>query len=300
MEAAAHQVPGKKVLFIVNPAAGTSSKRNLPGLIKNVVDPGRFDTEVRFTEKPGHARAIAKEAVAQDFQVIYAVGGDGTVNEVAGALIHTPAVLGILPMGSGNGLARHFRLPLMVKRSLRLLEKGRVVSIDYGLVNKIPFFCTAGVGFDAYVGKLFSEDPSRGGAVYVRKVLEALFRYKPAHYRLIIKGEQLEMEAFLVTFANASQYGNEAFIAPAADITDGMMDVVIFSSFPLIVAPALGIRLFTRMIDKSRFVQMIRCEKAILHGPTENMVIHYDGETHHCGREMEVEMVKKGLRILVP
>ncbi|HDR88354.1 MAG TPA: diacylglycerol kinase family lipid kinase [Bacteroidetes bacterium] len=289
-----------KVFFVVNPAAGTSSKRNLPGLIKNYLDPGRFDPVVRFTEKPGHAREIAKEGVEQGVPLIYAVGGDGTVNEVAGALINTPAVLGILPMGSGNGLARHFRLPLMVRRSLKLLEKGKVVTMDYGMVNKIPFFCTAGVGFDAYVGKLFSEDPSRGGAVYVRKALEALFRYKPDDYTLIINGKQLGIHAFLVTFANASQYGNEAFIAPAADITDGLMDVVIFSSFPLIVAPALGIRLFTRMIDKSRFVQMIRCEKALLYGPSEKMVIHYDGETHQCGREMEVEIVKAGLRILVP
>ncbi len=292
--------PGETVLVLVNPISGTGSKKGIPERIRKDLSGMGYDPVVYFTEGKGHAGSLVKDHLARGIEKVVAVGGDGTVNEVATALVHTSAVLGIVPMGSGNGLARHLGLPFGIGQSLDLLQQGKTLGMDYGTINGIPFFCTAGVGFDAYVGKLFSEAMTRGFGVYLTKTVQALFQYHPGHYVLEVGDQRIETDAFVVTFANASQYGNRATIAPGADLTDGKMDLVIVSPFPLVMAPALGIQLFTRLIDRSRYVQVIRCEEAKVIAPSGEIFIHYDGESDTTERLVETRVVRNGLRVLVP
>ncbi len=264
------------------------------------VDKNRYDPYFFHTEIPGHATEITNEYLARGFRLFVAVGGDGTVNEVGRALTGTGATLGIVPRGSGNGLARHFRIPVSIRRSVKVLMSGVTLPMDYGLINGTPFFCTAGIGFDAYVGKLFAELPARGLANYVKASVLEFFRYRPKDYTFRIQGQEFTKRAFLVTFANASQFGNDAYIAPHANAADGLIDVVIFSPFPLASVPDLGLKLFTKRIDQSRYIDIIHCSEVEIFLDTEKGVIHYDGEPGETGNRVHVKVQAGGLNIIIP
>lgn len=290
----------EKIAFIINPASGIRPKRGLSHQILDNIDAARYEAEIFQTQIPGHATSITREALSRGVRKIIAVGGDGTVNEIARALIGTQGILGIIPRGSGNGLARHFRIPISLARAMSVLSEGKVIPLDYGMINDIPFFCTAGVGFDAHVGKKFAELPARGIATYVKASVLEFFRYRSHDYTFRIQGHKFTKKAFLVTFANASQFGNEAYIAPHANASDGLIDMVIFSPFPVTSVPDLGVRLFTRRIDKSRYIDIIHCREAEIELDTPVGVIHYDGEPGTTGNKVQVKVRKGGLHILVP
>ena len=220
----------KRILFIVNPISGTRGKESILHIINNTIDNETFEPEILFTRKKGDALQIISEKIAEGFKYFVAVGGDGTVNEVGSAIINTDCVMGIIPLGSGNGLARHLRIPLDAAKAIQVINKLRVESIDYGLVNGLPFFCTCGVGFDAHIGYRFAKEKGRGFFNYVKVALTDFIRYKPKKYKVKIDGTQkMKVKAFLITCANASQYGNNAYIAPNADIQDGLLDIAIMS-----------------------------------------------------------------------
>ncbi|MDP2816446.1 MAG: diacylglycerol kinase family protein, partial [Rectinemataceae bacterium] len=242
---------------------------------------------------------IAKESLAAGIQKIVAVGGDGTVNEVASALIDTDAVMGILPKGSGNGLSRHLRIPMSIPRAIQLINRRRVTPIDYGLINGIPFFCTAGVGFDAHIGHHFSMLSSRGLTSYVKTTIKEFLSYKPQPYTLKIQDQTIEREAFLITAANASQWGNNAYIAPGASVQDGLLDIMVVSPFPKFLSPAYGLILFSRMIDKSHFVELFRVNELIIERELPGYV-HYDGEPISMGNSLSITLKPGGLNIFVP
>ena len=230
--------------------------------------------------------------------MVVAVGGDGTVNEVGRALINSGTAMGIIPCGSGNGLARHLLLPIDVKRSIEIINKFEVHDLDYGIINGHPFFCTCGMGFDAFVSKKFAEAGKRGLATYVETVLREGLSYKPETYKIIDENGVARHKAFLISCANASQYGNNAYIAPQASMSDGMLDVVIMEPFDMIEASQISIEMMSKTLDKNSKIKSFRCRRLHIEREREG-VIHYDGDPVESGKEVDIELQPKGIKIVV-
>ncbi len=263
------------------------------------VDRSRCDYVVVKTQHAGHAVDIAAAAVADKTDVVVAVGGDGTVNEVGRSLIHTDTVLGIIPCGSGNGLARHLQIPLEPKAAIDILNEGESLCIDYGKINGIPFFCTCGVGFDAFVSLKFADSGKRGPLTYLENMLREILDYKPETYEIENGAGTVRYKAFLIACGNASQYGNNAYIAPQASLTDGLMDVTILEPFTVLDVPTLSFQLFNKTLDQNSRIKTFR-EKRIKIHRMEGGVVHFDGEPVMAGKDIEVEMVPHGLHVLTP
>lgn len=288
----------KKIAFIINPFSGTNNKKQIPELIVNELDNSTFDSKIEFTNYKGHGKVLASEFVSAGYDYVVAVGGDGTVNEIASALIDTTVGLGIIPVGSGNGLARHLSIPMNTKAAIQQLNVSETVKIDYGLVNKQPFFCTCGTGFDAYVSTEFAKSQNRGVMTYIEKMITGYFNYKSQNYHLVGKGIDLKDNAFVITFANASQWGNNAYIAPQASVQDGMMDISIMSNFPIFAIPTLALQLFIKTIDKDLFVTTLRTNEITLFRD-EDGPFHYDGEPYQEGKKVHIKIIKDGLHVMV-
>lgn len=282
----------------MNPISGTSSKETVPELVDRYIDTGKFSYEIRHTEYAGHAEKMARQAAADGVDICVAVGGDGTVNEVARAIVHTPTALGIIPCGSGNGLARHLMIPLNVRKAIELINTCEIHDLDYGVINGYPFFCTCGMGFDAYVSQKFAEAGKRGPITYVQKVLEEGLKYQPETYELRDDKGTATYKAFLVSCANASQYGNNCYIAPQASMSDGLMDVIIMEPFDLLEAPQISIDMFNKTLDKSSKIKTFRTKRLFIHRSKPG-VIHYDGDPVMTDADVEVKLMEKGIRIII-
>ncbi len=204
----------EKIVFVINPIAGNRTQSGLKEKILKLVD--HFFPEPYFFEtgKQGEATVIVKEKVKEGIKRFVAVGGDGTVNEVARGLVNTEAAVGIIPTGSGNGLARHLGIPLSLPGAIDFLRNARPVAVDYGILNGTPFFCTAGIGFDAMIGQEFSLLGKRGFFSYLRLILARFISYTPQKYVIRINEREIRKDLFLVTFANSSQYGNSKRLLP--------------------------------------------------------------------------------------
>jgi YegS/Rv2252/BmrU family lipid kinase len=290
----------EKILFLINPVSGTRHKRSLPGMIDELIDKNIFDVEVIITKYKGEATEIVRQKLIENYRYFVAMGGDGTVNEIAKALINSQGILGIIPVGSGNGLARHLKIPLEPRKALQVINRLKYQAIDYGLINNNPFFCTCGVGFDALIGEKFAQCKGRGLSNYVKTTISEYFNYKPEIYQITIDNERIiSQPAFLITFANASQYGNNAYIAPNADIRDGKLDICILAPFKLFKAPGIGIKLFSKNIDKSRLMKSERASHILLERASEG-VVHFDGEPHRMGKQIEISLVNHGLKVIIP
>lgn len=290
----------EKILFLINPISGTRHKEHLPEMITELLDSAIFDIEIVVTKYKGEATEIVHKKLIENYRYFVAVGGDGTVNEIAKALVNTQAIMGIIPVGSGNGLARHLQIPLQPRKAIQLINKQKYLAIDYGLINNMPFFCTCGVGFDALIGEKFAQSKGRGLSNYVKTTIREYFNYKPEMYQITIDNKKkINCPAFLITFANGSQYGNNAYIAPHADISDGKLDMCILSPFKLYEAPGIGIRLFAKNIDKSSLMHSERASNIILERASEG-VVHFDGEPSRMGKKLEISLINKGLNVLIP
>ena len=200
----------KKISFIINPISGTQGKEQILKWLDEKLDKSRYIPEVIYTERAGHAVEIAALKAKEEAFAVVAIGGDGTINEIARSLVHTKTALGIIPCGSGNGLARHLQIPMDAKKAINIINEGLIDIIDYGKINDVPFFCTCGVGFDAFVSLQFSKAGRRGPLIYLEKTLLESLKYKPETYELEMDGSTLRYKAFLIACGNASQYGNNA------------------------------------------------------------------------------------------
>ncbi|MBO7067355.1 MAG: YegS/Rv2252/BmrU family lipid kinase [Bacteroidaceae bacterium] len=286
------------VWFIVNPISGTTDKSRIVNLIPSYMDAERFDVKVLYTEYRGHAARIAYQAVGEGVDVVVAVGGDGTVNEIARCLIHTQTALGIIPCGSGNGLARHLFIPMNPEGALQVLSTCEIEALDYGKINDTPFFCTCGIGFDAFVSSKFAKSERRGLLTYIENTLREGVRYKPDTYEIEIDGETQHYKAFLIACANASQYGNNVYIAPQASMSDGLMDVTIMEPFTMLEAPQIAIQLFNKTIDKNSRIRTFKCKSMRIHR-SQPGVIHFDGDPKDEGTDIWVNLVPKGIHMVV-
>ncbi|WP_459189326.1 diacylglycerol/lipid kinase family protein [Parabacteroides sp. APC149_11_2_Y6] len=287
------------VRAIINPISGVGSKRKIPKMIENAFRDCGCNLEISFTEYPGHASELTKLAVDQGANCIIAVGGDGTVNEIARAMIHSNAVLGIIPKGSGNGLARELHIPIDARRALDLIVKGHKTTIDCCKANGRIFFCTCGVGFDAAVSQKFAGEKRRGSLTYIKNTVEEYLSYKPEPYELLVDNQTIKEKAFLVACGNASQYGNNAFIAPHANIQDGKMDITILSPFtPLDIAP-LAIQLFTKQIDRNSKIKTFKGQSVTIIRQKPG-VMHLDGEPIMADSKIEISIIPKSLNVFTP
>lgn len=287
----------EKIIFIINPVSGKKKKKNIPELIKNAFS-NKDDYKIIHTKFSGDATQIVKKYLNKGHKKFVAVGGDGTVNEIASALVETEAILGIIPMGSGNGLARHLKIPLKPTKALDLIQHGNHTRIDYGEINNRKFFCTTGVGFDAHIGNVFSKIEGRGFSNYVKATISEFRKYQPKRYEISMNGTTIMRDAFLITFANASQYGNNAHIAPKANIKDGKMEISILRTFPLITAPGIGARLFLKNIDKSNYLETYQCNSIVVKCKSPD-IIHYDGEPEEMDEILHVKIIPDGLNVFV-
>lgn len=289
----------KKILFIINPKSGTLGKSNWIAMATKMLAQ-HFDLEFQYTTHRGHACELAQKAVARKIPIVAAVGGDGTVNEIASALIHSDTALAILPLGSGNGLARDLGISTLLPFSaVEAIKKGKTIQIDYGTANGVPFFCTCGVGFDAHISRIFATNKKRGFWNYLALTIREYFRYKPVEFSLEYDGKIIKKKAFIVNCANIQQLGNNAYIAPKANYTDGLLNITILRPFGFIGAIRIGTSLFFKQIDKIRYTETFECERLVLNIPS-NTPFHYDGEAAQVPNRIEIEAVRLGLKVIIP
>ena len=287
----------KKVTFIMNPHSGTHDKGEIPQIIRETIADSLFDYHVETTRYAGHAAEIARQCKERGDDIAVAVGGDGTVNEVARSLVHSDTALGIIPCGSGNGLARHLCIPMDVRKAVGIINLCKIEALDYGVINGLPFFCTCGMGFDAFISMKFAEAGKRGPITYAENVLKEGLKYKPETYEVIDETGAKRYKAFLIACANASQYGNNAYIAPKATMTDGLLDVIIMEPFNAFDAPQISIDMFNKTLDKNSKIKMFRAKR--IHIQRERRgVIHYDGDPIMTGTEIDVHIESKGINMI--
>ena len=284
--------------FIVNPISGTRSKEGIGELIGQVLDASRFDLRIVRTEYAGHASVIASQCVSEGCDICVAVGGDGTVNEVARSLVQSQTALGIVPCGSGNGLARHLRIPMDAREALDIINQGQTDFFDYGIINSQPFFCTCGMGFDAFVSEKFAEAGKRGLTTYIEKVLKESLKYQPDTYTVEDETGTHKYKAFLLACANAAQYGNNAYIAPRASMQDGLLDVIVMEPFTVFEAPQMAIDLFAKTLGNNHRIKTFQARRVHIHREKEG-AIHYDGDPMQMGCDIDVTIEPLGLKAVV-
>ena len=278
------------MLFIVNPISGRYRKNIIISYLK------KMGYKVVFTEYGGHAEQLAREATEK---VIVAVGGDGTVNEVGRGIVGTDKVLGIIPCGSGDGLALHLGISRYYRRAINTILQGRVKTIDSATINGRPFFSVCGVGFDAIVSERFAKSKTRGLVKYIEHGLKTWMEYAPEKYLIDIDGKQWENDAALITVGNSSQWGNNAKIAPLADIDDGYLDVTIVDMFGVVDIPALSYLLMTGQLDENQKVHCYRGRNITI---TRKVIgpAHADGDWFNAGMTLNIKIIPKSLNVIVP
>ena len=286
----------RKVLFIINPVSGGKKKDQVPHLIQKNLDTSLFEPTIVFTNGAMHASKLASDAVGE-YQYVVAVGGDGTVNEIASSIVETNTALGIIPFGSGNGLARFLGIPMDTTAAIKTLNKAKVELIDSAKIDGQWFFNMAGMGFDAHISEVFAQDKTRGFWAYVRSSFREIINYKSETYHIEIDGATYVREAFMLSFANSSQYGNNAHVSPKASVQDGLLDVCIIKPFPLYRFIEMGVRMFTKSADKSKYVEIIKGKNIIVKrgkaGPA-----HLDGEPQMVGPDAEINIMPGSLKII--
>tara|TARA_B100000809_G_scaffold177750_1_gene175304 strand:+ start:2157 stop:3026 length:870 start_codon:yes stop_codon:yes gene_type:complete len=287
----------KHLLFIINPISGTRSKKKIPKLINQHLTK-EFTSNIINTEYAQHATEIAL-AERHNYDAIIAVGGDGTINEVAKGLIGSNTPMGIIPMGSGNGLARHMKLPLAIDKAIEVLNTFKIKKIDTCQVNGKSFLITSGVGFEARIGHLFAKQKKRGFSNYIKAIINGIKGYTSRIYQIEVDGKKITTQAFTISVANANQYGNNAFISPFSDIQDGLMNLCIIRPFPKVMAVGVSTKLLTKRIHKSKYYESILGKKITISSLDDNQY-HIDGEPELNKKHLlQYEILPLSLQILV-
>ena len=291
----------EKILFIVNPISGHHDKSKFPSIVDALIDKDKFEYTIKLTERGGHAAELTKQAIEDQYDIIVAVGGDGTINEVATNMIGASQTFAIVPYGSGNGLARHLHLPLKPKKIItEVINKGVKAKIDTATMNGVPYISIAGVGFDAIIADFFAKDPNRGFKTYVKLVTEKYFKFKPEKYHLTLDDkEEIDCEPLFISFANSNQFGFNAAVSPHASLNDGLLDVCIFKKPSFIQVPWVAERLLTQKIDHTHFVDIHKASKIKVIREKKD-IANIDGEAVMMEKDITVEILPLSLNILLP
>lgn len=283
----------RKIHFIINPIAGVKKKVKVVDELKKELDPS-FDYGIDFTEYALHATELSKSAIEKGADAVIAVGGDGTINEVAKALIGSEVALGVIPMGSGNGFARHMEIPMRLKEAIHCINRFNNERIDTGVVNGQAFVATVGMGFDALVGRRFADFGKRGLFSYMKVSTNEFLNFKSEDYSLIIDGQEIHTKAFLINIANIGQYGNNAWIAPSASVQDGLLNVCILEPFPQFMIGDIIIKLFNKHLDRSEYYKSFLAKEVKVINPS---LYHMDGEPMDKS-VLEIKVVPNSLKVI--
>jgi diacylglycerol kinase (ATP) len=289
----------RNILFIINPISGVGKQRDIEKQLDSYVDKENYNFEVAYTEYAGHAVEIAQSAVDRDFDIIVAVGGDGSVNEVARGVFGSKAALGIIPTGSGNGLARHLGIPVDIRKAIDIIIEGKKMLIDTASINDELFVSIVGIGFDALVAEKFAGHKQRGFFTYAKIAASEYLFYRSKKFILYIDGQRIKRKAFFISIANAGQFGYNAVISPNALINDGFIDICILKKVPLYAAPFVIRRLFSNSIDSSKYIEIIKAKEVRIIKNIKHK-IHIDGDPASSSNELLIRVQAKSLSVVVP
>ncbi len=287
----------KKVLFIVNPVAGRKRTVTVERKIQRYLDFSEWDYTFVYTRYKGHGKKRAEQAVEANYDVVVVAGGDGSVNEVLQGLYGSSVTLAILPLGSGNGIARSLKIPLRLNTSIGLLQTGRPREIDVGSANGRLFLGTAGVGFDALITRKFEGRKRRGLWSYLNLIVSHVGSYKSVDWRIEIDGKSRKMKAFMITAANAPQLGYNFFWAPEAKMTDGHFRIIQVYASSFWARICIGVRAFTKSLNNGKNVKMEAARTLRIH-KNGKFFIQLDGEAMPCHSSVEIKMMPKRLKVL--
>ena len=286
----------KKVLYIINPISGVGKQKIMEKMLVKY-SASNIDYKIEYTKYAQHAIELTKQN-CDKYDAIVVVGGDGSVNEVGQALINTNTAFGIIPTGSGNGLARHLKIPLKIKDAILNINNFNVVTLDSANINDTFFLNVAGIGFDALIAHKFAQYGKRGFSSYIKITSKEFKHFKPQKIDITIDGNKIKDEVFLLSIANGSQFGNNAYIAPTASMNDGLLNVTSLKKFPLISAPKLAYMLFTKKIDKLKFSKAYKAKHIIIEQKGE-ILAHIDGEPVTFTDRIEIKIIPNSLKIIV-
>ena len=288
----------KKILCIINPISGAGRQEVVEKLLKQYSDDHTIDYTIECTTSAGQATEISKTR-RKDYDAIIAAGGDGSINEIVQGLVNTDTALGIIPIGSGNGFARHLKIPLKLEKAIGVINDFNLERIDTAKIDDHYFANVAGIGFDALVAHEFALFGKRGFSSYVRVTAKELLKFRPLRVQLTTDGIRHEVNAFLLSVANGSQFGNNAWIAPAASARDGKLNITILKQFPLISSPALVYRLFMKSFDKSKYTENYTAQHIVLEKEGE-IIAHMDGDPYKFKDRININVLPESLNVIVP
>lgn len=289
----------KKVFFIINKFSGTGYLPEVEGRIITRCGELNMECTIEFTKKRGHAKDLATDAVSKKFDFVFAVGGDGTVNEVAQGLVNTGVTMGILPKGSGNGLARHLSIPLKIKPALDLLQSKARVAMDTMIINGDLSVNVSGIGFDAHIAKLFGEHGKRGLSTYAKLTLREFSTFSEFPSEVILDGNKIRRDVFMLSIANSSQFGNDARISPMASVHDGLMDICFLKKVPVLSLAGFAHKMFRSKVHESQFMEIVRAKQVEMHF-SQPMAYHIDGEPMNPATDFSIQINPGSLNMLVP
>lgn len=290
----------RNLLFIVNPISGIGKQKKIEELLESNIDSTLFDYTVRYTERIHHGKELAREAVAQGcFDAIVAVGGDGSVNDVVSGMAGSNMTLGIIPCGSGNGLARNLKIPLTPSHAIEVLNHYKIAEIDTIYLNDRVVTSIAGIGFDARVARRMKQARVRGLQAYAKIILTDYPTYKEHTFRLSIDGNEIERKAWFISFANSNQFGYNTAIAPLAKLDDGLIDVCIVDRIPLLHLPLTAPLMYLNHFELSQHVEYFKANEVTVFNNDEKWV-NIDGEGERIGTELHFRNIRKSLKVLVP
>lgn len=287
----------RKFFFIINPRSGKQNAEEIICCIQKHFEGNALYSIGQWTNLT-EFDALAATINHAGYTDIVAVGGDGSVNLTARRLVHSDLTLGIIPTGSGNGLARSLGISLNPNEALKQISIGTTIKIDSGEVNGTPFFCTSGMGFDAHIGKLFANLKTRGLKTYIKLIVKEIFNYQPAAYSITIDGIEIQRKAFLITIANAGQYGNDFYMAPQAKLNDGLFHVVILKPFSLLNGIGTVMKVLQKKANKASLIETFTGKEiVIMREKTDS--IHYDGEPDTQGTELHYKIHPLSLKVII-
>jgi len=287
----------QKLLFIVNPNSGVGKQKVIEKSAEKHIDSSRFSVDFSYTEGPKHAIEISKNA-SEKYDIVAAVGGDGTVNEVSAGLVDTSTTLAVIPTGSGNGFARHMNIPCNVKSAIKLINNGNLTTVDSVEMNGMPFVNVSGIGFDAEISHLFANYGKRGPLSYAQIISQEFSKYKPIEYDIIVDGVEFRFPAFLISFANSSQWGNNVYISPKASTDDGKLDVCILSPFKNIEVAQIVTSMLAGQTHKMKQMNVLHAKELIVKNHFHNINAHLDGEPVHFTEDIHIVMKPASLKVI--
>ncbi len=289
----------KHIVFIINPKSGVERQKEIQEGIDAHLDKVQFSHELLYTQFAKHGTTLAKEAARNGAYAVVAVGGDGSVNDVVQGLLGTDTLLGIIPKGSGNGMARTMNIPLDTNEAIIVINKGNVTNLDVAYANDRAFISNAGVAFDALISKKFAKSERRGLMVYSWLVTKHMWLYKSWDWQITVDGKELTKRAFMVNVANGQQFGYNFKIAPMADFTDGFLDLIVIKRFPKILGGVIALRAMNGTIASSRYVEHIRCKEITISHPSLRLM-QTDGDAHACENSINFRIQPAAIKVIVP